>query len=80
MRRKVDDTDLDEIYLEEDEAEEMYSASVPAPAPAAAGNANFQMVEAPTLRPSTPPATTPPAKPPETGATVGDGNPPTPPA
>jgi hypothetical protein len=82
MRRKVDDTDLDEIYLEEDEAEETYSAQVPAPAPAAAGNANFQMVEAPTLRPSTPPTSTPPAKPPESGSTarVGDGNPPTPPA
>lgn len=63
MRRQVDDTDLDEIYLEEDETEDAYSASVPAakteagtaPAPAP----SFQMVDSPTLRPSAPPASKP---------------------
>jgi hypothetical protein len=60
MRRQVDDTDLDEIYLEEDEAEDAYSATVPAPAPSAPSPApSFQMVDAPTLR-TAPPAPAPP--------------------
>jgi hypothetical protein len=66
MRRQVDDTDLDEIYLEEDESEDAYSASLPAakgegatPPPP---TPSFQMVDAPTLRPSAPP------KPPEPSA------------
>jgi hypothetical protein len=52
MRRRVDDTDLDEIYLEEDETEEPYGLSTPSPAasaPAAAGP-SLTMVESPTLR------------------------------
>ena len=59
MRRQVDDTDLDEIYLEEDESEDAYSASLPAtkgeapPPPSQAPS--FTMVDAPTLRPSSPP-------------------------
>lgn len=75
MRRQVDDTDLDEIYLEEDEAEDMYSATVPttggAPVPAPSPAPSFQMVDAPTLRPSAPsPAKVeePPAPPAETSA------------
>jgi hypothetical protein len=54
MRRKVDDTELDEVYLEEEDSEEPYSAPVPAAppvaAPAGAGTMPVQMVEAPTLR------------------------------
>jgi hypothetical protein len=66
MRRKVDDTELDEVYLEEDEAEE----PLPPPAPPAAApsgpGAPLQMVEAPALR--TPPA---PAAPATDGANQG---------
>jgi hypothetical protein len=63
MRRKVDDTDLDEVYLEEDEAEESYSSSttMPAPAPAPAGP-SLQMVDAPTLRSTTPSTSITPAE------------------
>ncbi len=54
MRRKVDDTDLDEVYLEEEDADEPYSAPVPhAPASSSAGTAQVQMVEPPALRTST---------------------------
>jgi hypothetical protein len=53
MRRKVDDTEMDEVYLEEEDADESYStpetAATPA-APAAHGTQPLQMVEAPTLR------------------------------
>jgi hypothetical protein len=67
MRRKVDDTDIDEVYLEEDESEEAYKASTPmpgtSPAPAGtpgAGGQPLTMVESPTLKtpaPSGPPGT-----------------------
>lgn len=66
MRHQVDDTDLDEIHLEEDEQEDTFAkdltpaaAAAPKPAPSAAA---VTMVEAPTLRPSTPPS--PPSPPP----------------
>jgi len=89
MRRKVDDTDLDEVYLEEDEGEESYSAStaVPSPGPAAApaGGGTLQMVDAPVLRSASPPPTSAPLS--ETAPRLesketpapagGDGNPPT---
>jgi hypothetical protein len=75
MRRKVDDTEIDEVYLEEEDQESPYSAGATfsppkAAAPAPAGG-NVTMVEAPTLRtaPQEQPAPPPP------GAT-GDGNPP----
>jgi hypothetical protein len=59
MRRKVDDTDLDEIHLEE-ETEEPYVPPTPGattPPPDKAGATSLTMVEPPALR--TPPATTP---------------------
>jgi hypothetical protein len=75
MRQKVDDTDLDEVYLEEEDSDEYYGApSEPpaAPPPAATG---LQMVESPTLRGSTPSAPSAPAGESAPGQT-GDGNPP----
>lgn len=59
MRRKVDDTELDEVYLEEDEPEEPLLP--PSPPVSAGAGQPLQMVEAPALR--TPPPTT-----------TGDGN------
>ena len=46
MRRKVDDTDLDEVYLEEDETEEAYSKPAAAPVPPAAATPGVTMIEA----------------------------------
>lgn len=63
MRRKVDDTDMDEVYLEEDESEETYSTTSPVSvssatsAPAAPG---VTMVESPTLRSTASPSSAPP--------------------
>jgi hypothetical protein len=59
MRRKVDDTDLDEIHLEEEDLEEPYSpAATGTPATPAdkggPGGGSVTMVEAPTLRQSAP--------------------------
>jgi hypothetical protein len=83
MRRKVDDAELDEVYLEEDE--DAYGGPLtaplpqaPAPQPAAAGPAR-SMVEAPTLRqPAAPAAPPAPASPP--GATASAPPPPATPA
>lgn len=83
MRRKVDDTDLDEVYLEEADGDDIYSAPVTAPSSAAppppVGSPPVQMVEAPTLRTST--TTSSPASPAPTAESstphAGDGNPPT---
>jgi hypothetical protein len=70
MRRKVDDTDMDEIYLEEDDTEEPYAAATGAAplsptTPPAAGTVT--MVESPTLRtgitPASPPSPPPPTPP-----------------
>jgi len=90
MRRKVDDTDMDEVYLEEDETEESYSASttMPAPsAPPAAAGSSLQMVDAPSLRSSAPPApsstgavTAPASTEASTATAGGDGNQGSPPA
>jgi hypothetical protein len=68
MRRKVDETELDEVYLEEEEPDEpLLPPSAPAgtPAPAGAGTP-LQMVEAPAVRtpesaPAPAPVTAPPA-------------------
>jgi hypothetical protein len=60
MRRRVDDTDFDEVYLEEEEPEETYSPETPSPTSPAPSGPPVTMVESPTLRPSTPPAPPPP--------------------
>jgi len=65
MRRKVDDTELDEIHLEEEDLEEPYSPPITTPPPASAASksepsgATVTMVESPTFRPATPPGTKP---------------------
>src|SRR5260370_40720578 len=50
MRRKVDDTEIDEVYLEEEDQESPYSAGAtspePKPAPAAPPAANLTVPEA----------------------------------
>jgi hypothetical protein len=71
MRRKVDDADLDEVYMEEDDQLEPPTYTAPsASAPAPAG-APSNMVEAPSLR--VPPAPAP--QPAATGAGSGDSGP-----
>jgi hypothetical protein len=69
MRQKVDDTELDEVYLDEEDSEEAYAPSLtPSPAsPAPASGTPLQMVDAPTLRTPAPSGTPSPP---------GDGNPP----
>jgi hypothetical protein len=56
MRRKVDDTEMDEVYVEEDEAEEPYSMPITAPASTStpAGTTPLTMVEAPAAKSETP--------------------------
>lgn len=77
MRRQVDDTELDEVYLEEDEAEDAYASSTTASAPAPAATAQtLTMVEAPKLRTPAAPVTPPPAKAESSAPGSGDGNPP----
>lgn len=83
MRRHVDDTDLDEIHLEEEEGDTFASepAGAPAPAPKPEGPAGFAMVESPTLRAPADagPKVTPPAEagekapPAEGAAPAGEG-------
>jgi hypothetical protein len=72
MRKNVDDTEMDEINLEEEESEETYTPP-PAPAPHSAEKTGtgFTMVEPPTLK-APPPSSTPQpeSNPPEKG----DGN------
>ncbi len=78
MRRKVDDTEMDEVYLEEEEPEESYSLpaspATPPPAPASAGP-GLTMVEAPALRSSTA-VTAAPVAPTAAPPEGGHGNPP----
>ncbi|MBI1916104.1 MAG: hypothetical protein HYS12_15430 [Planctomycetes bacterium] len=65
MRKKVDDAEMDEVYLEEDEGEAGYAGPLTAPAGAPPApsrpSTSLTMVEAPTLKPPapTPPATVP---------------------
>lgn len=74
MRRKVDDTEMDEVHLEEDEVETPYTPPATAPAPAAAGKptVSLNVVEPP---PQTAVAT--PAQPvaPSSGKGTIDGEP-----
>jgi len=74
MRRKVDDTEMDEVYLEEEDQESPYGAGappMPKPAAPAPPSGDVTMVEAPTLRsPTQEQAAAPPP------AASGDGNPP----
>jgi hypothetical protein len=82
MRRKVDDTEMDEVYLEEEEPEDAYTVPAPPsssspPAASPSASPGLTMVESPTLRSSTPVASTPVA--PTAPAQVtppegGDGN------
>jgi hypothetical protein len=74
MRRKVDDTDPDEVYLEDETAEEPFSP--PPTTPATVTSSQVTMVEPPTLRSAPPPA---PSAPP-TSLTPPPTNPATPPA
>jgi hypothetical protein len=69
MRRKVDDTDMNEVYLEEEELETPYAPipSDPVTTPARTGP-SLQMVDAPGLKTSPPPE--PPPVPPAGGAPV----------
>src|SRR5262249_52436575 len=65
MRRKVDDTELDEVYLEDEEQDEMFKPPLPSspPPPPPPGGGGLTMVEAPTLRPpAAPPAPPAPAE------------------
>jgi hypothetical protein len=68
MRQKVDDIDLDEVYLEEEDDTAASAFAPAAPAPAAPGGGTLQMVDAPTLTKSAPAAATPlmPEPPPAT--------------
>lgn len=82
MRRKVDDTELDEVYLEEEEPEESYTAPAAAPPaspqPAPSTTTGLQMVEAPSLvRTAAPSSTAAPSPAPvaeEAATNPGDGN------
>src|SRR5262245_26693817 len=65
MRKVVDDTEIDEIHLEEDLqqpfAQEMNAQPPPGPGPGAApGGPGLTMVEPPTLRTTPPPPPEPP--------------------
>lgn len=67
MRKKVDETEMDEVYLEEEEIEEPIPSGAPMSPPPASTTGGTQMVDAPALRvnpastPSPAPATPPPA-------------------
>lgn len=66
MRKKVDDTDLDEVYLEESDLPDPFAGPttpMPMSPPAPAAGAPV-MVEAPTLRTDKPPPPAPPPAPP----------------
>jgi hypothetical protein len=80
MRRKVDDTELDEVYLEEEEPEESYTPpATPSSTPSqpASTTSGLQIVEPPSLlrtsaSSSSAPSSSPVAE--ETPADPGDGN------
>jgi hypothetical protein len=81
MRKSVDDTDMDEVYLEEDE-EEPYPLSTPGGTAAAPGATTLPMVDAgktaaapepPRVEPPKPEAAPPAAAP---SAAAGESTPP----
>lgn len=72
MRRNVDDTDMDEVYLEADESEDVYSPPPPTATAPAPTSATLTMVESPTLR--APVQATPAAAKAETAPPTGDGS------
>jgi hypothetical protein len=82
MRRKVDDTEFDEVHLEEEEPEEAYTpppASPPSSTPSTpSATSGLEMVEAPSLVRSTSATSTPSPSPSpvaeETAVNPGDGN------
>jgi hypothetical protein len=78
MRKKVDDAEMDEVYLEEDEQEASYTPPTPpaGTSPAPSTGPSLTMVEPPSLRPSTPPPPTPdePSKPESAPTTSGSAN------
>jgi hypothetical protein len=59
MRHQVDDTDLDEVHLEGEGLEETITKPATPPTAAKPGAVSLTMVEAPNLRPATPPAPAP---------------------
>lgn len=77
MRRHVDDTELDEVYLEEEEADDLYQAPYggAAPSPPATGATPLTVVEPPGAGPTAPAAASSARVEPATGAS----GPPTPP-
>jgi hypothetical protein len=81
MRKKVDDAEMDEVYLEEDEHEVSYTPPTPpaGTSPAPSTGPSLTMVEPPALRPSAPSPPTPaapsePSKPESAPTTSGSAN------
>jgi hypothetical protein len=73
MRRKCDDTEFDEVYLEEEEPEDTYSPEAPTTAaPQVPSGPPVTMVESPTLRPSAPPAPPTPSPPVPASSVTGE--------
>ena len=63
MRRKVDDTELDEVYLEDDELDEAYPTGASSPAastPAGPTGSSLPIVEAPVIKTAAAPSSVSP--------------------
>src|SRR5438132_4800764 len=76
MRRKADDTEMDEVYLEEEDSDEPYSTTAPAtsvPPAASSAPAPMQLVEPPTLRQPAPTTAAPSSPAGSSQPKVGDG-------
>ncbi len=56
MRQRVDDTDLDEVYLEEEDIEDVYTPPPPVDTSTAKAATSLTMVEPPAVRTPPPPA------------------------
>ncbi|HEV8062426.1 MAG TPA: hypothetical protein VGP68_21280 [Gemmataceae bacterium] len=80
MRCKVDDIELDEVYLEEEDDDSAAAGFAPAaPSPAAPMTGTVQMVEAPSLHKPPPPAPSVPTEPPSSSPGNSSGATPPPP-